>query len=104
MGPPGAPFRLGPEVKFPSYPMGGLVFNPKQPRYKKECCPQKGCGEKDVNPRWRPRNGCDGRLTAESFNNDNSDEFCIDSQSFFTAWLRYHFFLDLGFLTYLFLY
>ena len=31
---------------------------------KKECGPQKGYGEKicEIQPRWRPRNGCDGSL------------------------------------------
>ena len=38
------------------------ISNQKQPSCKKRCGPQKGHGEKDVKSRWRPRNGCDGRL------------------------------------------
>ena len=53
-----------------------MKSNPKQPSCKKkQCGPQKGYGEKDVNPRWRPRNGCDGRLMVKIFNNDNLGEF-----------------------------
>ena len=31
----------------------------------KECGPQKSQGEKRCDPRWRLRNGCDGRLMAK---------------------------------------
>ena len=43
-----------------------------------------------LNPRWQPRNGCDGRLMVKilimtiqvnNFNNDNSGEFCAASQN-----------------------
>jgi len=34
--------------------------------------PQKAHCEKDANPRWQPRNGCDGRLMT---NNNNLGEF-----------------------------
>jgi len=37
--------------------------NPKQPSCKKSCGPKKAIVKKKKwNPRWQPRNGCDGRL------------------------------------------
>ena len=39
------------------------ISNPKLPNCKKGVWPPKGQDEKKMsNPRWRPRNGCDGRL------------------------------------------
>ena len=39
------------------------LFNPKQPLCKKSVRPSKRLWWKKMwNPRWRPRNGCDGRL------------------------------------------
>ena len=40
-----------------------VISNPKQLNCKKKSvASKKAMVKKDVNPRWRPRNGCDGRL------------------------------------------
>jgi len=40
-----------------------LKSNSKQPSFKKVCSPQeKAMMKKDVNKRWHPRSGCDGRF------------------------------------------
>ena len=56
-----------------------LESNPKQPTCKKSVQPpRKLLWKKMWNTKWQPRNGCDGRLKAKIFNNNNSSEFVYD--------------------------
>ena len=46
------------------------------------CSPQKGYGEKRCEiPRWRPRNGCDGRLMVKILITTIQVNFCAASQN-----------------------
>ena len=53
-----------------------MISNQKQPSCKKRVRPPKKARvKKDVKSKVAARNGCDGRLMAKNFNNDNSGRF-----------------------------
>jgi len=53
-----------------------ITSNPKQPSCKKVCGPKKAIVKKMWNPRWWPRNGCDGRLMTKFLITTIQVNFC----------------------------
>jgi len=43
-----------------------LYLIQNSPAVRKVCGTEEGYCEKDMNPRWQPRNGCDGRLKTKN--------------------------------------
>ena len=58
------------------------ISNPKQPSCKKSVWPSERLWWKKMwNPRWRPRNGCDGRLMVKILITTIQVNFCAASQN-----------------------